>query len=124
MVIDIPTFLEASAGAITALSGGWAFYRHIRYGIADKKERYRAAIMTEAKLEMTKIESKMSVRINSLEVELSNHKDNIVRDMSHMKEVYNAEIKTLGEKIDSLRSDLQDQHSSMITLLTKLVNSK
>jgi hypothetical protein len=124
MVIDISTVFEGAGGAITACGGLWAGYRHIRYGIADKKERYRAAIIAEAKEEMAKVEAKMSVRINNLEAELSNQKDNMVRDLGHMKEVYNAEIKVLGEKIDSLRSDLQDQHQSMVNLLTRLVNSK
>jgi len=124
MVIDISTLFEGAGGAITAVGGLWAGWRHVRYGMADKKEKYKAAIVAEAREEMAKIESKMNVRINSLEVELSNQKDNMVRDLGHMKEVYNAEIKTLGEKIDALRSDLQDQHQSMVNLLTRLVNSK
>jgi polyhydroxyalkanoate synthesis regulator phasin len=124
MVIDLVMASEVLGGAATTLGAAYTAFRHVKYSLQSKKDKYRQDIIAEAKEEMAKVEAKMSVRINNLEAELSNQKDNMVRDLGHMKEVYNAEIKVLGEKIDSLRSDLQDQHQSMVNLLTRLVNSK
>jgi hypothetical protein len=41
-----------------------------------------------------------------------------------MGELYNAEIKVLGEKIENLRIDLQAQHANLVGLLTRLVDAR
>lgn len=124
MVLDIITLVEASAGAVTALSGSYAAWRHVRYSIQGKKDRDRQEILNRANEELAKVEAKFEDKIRKIEIELQAQKLNVNRDLSHMKEIYNAEIKTLADKIDLLRSDLADQHSSMISLLTKLVGTR
>ena len=73
-------------------------------------------------MEMAKIEEELSEKIKKLDIELRNQKDNIARDLSHLKEIYGAEIKTLASKIEDLREDLSQQHQSLVALLTKLVD--
>ena len=124
MVIDITMALEGAAGAVTAFGGLYAGFRHVVTGSKRKKEEYRQGIINQANEEMAKIKSGLEDKIKVLEVELASQRASVARDFSHLREVYNAEIKVLGEKIDNLRSDLQDQHSSMVNLLTKLVNSR
>lgn len=124
MNIDLPMILEASAGAITGGSGLYAWYRHIRYGIKDKKDRERQAILSKANEELDKVEAKLEEKIRLLQEELRAHKDNLDKDMTHMREIYDGELKNLGNKIDDLRKDLSDQHSSMVALLTRLVETR
>lgn len=123
-MIDIATAAEIAGGTITAVGGAYSLIRHMFYAAKSKKEQYKQDILKEAKEELSKVELSLNERIKSLEIELDNHKDNISKDLEHMREVYNAEIKVLGSKIDDLRQDLQAQHSSMVALLTKLVNSR
>ena len=124
MTIDIITACEGLAGAITAIGGIYSGTRHILASSRRKKEEYRQSILNQASQEMAKIKSELEEKIKDLEVELAVQKENLSRDIGHMREIYNAEIKVLADKIDSLRTDLQDQHSTMVNLLTKLVNSK
>ena len=62
--------------------------------------------------------------ILDLKLELDTQKENVSRDLGHLREVYNAEIKVLGEKIENLRQDISQQHQALVGLLTKLVDSK
>lgn len=124
MGIDLNTLIGTSAAAITALSILYAGYRQITHSFASKRALERESILKIAKEEMAKIEAELEEKIKRLEIELEAQKMNVSRDLDHLREIYNAEIKALGEKIDDLRSDLSDQHSSMVALLTKLVNSR
>lgn len=124
MVIDIVTASEVLGGGATALGALYTSFRHIRFSLQAKKDREKQAILSEAYKKMADVESDLNQKIKNLEIELEAQKINVHRDLDHMREIYNAEIKVLGEKIDSLRQDLQEQHASMINLLTKLVNSK
>lgn len=124
MQIDIWTAIEGAAGLVTAIGGLYTAYRHLRAAQHAKKEAERNSILAKAKEEADKIRRELEEKIQKIESEIQNQKETIAKDMGHMKEMYNAEIKALAGKIDELRSDLQDQHSSMVALLTKLVNSR
>jgi len=122
MGFDLPTLLGTSAGAVTALSGIYAAYRHVRYGIQTKKDKERQDLLDKANEELAKVETKLREKISSLEQEFETHKTNLAKDLDYMKASYNAEVKILGEKIEDLRQDLNSQHSQMVALLTKLVS--
>ena len=96
MNVDIPTALEAMAGGITALSGLYAGWRHLRYGIQAKRDRERQAILDRANEELAKVESKLDLRIRLLQEEIESHKENLEQGSNpHVREIYNnAEIKT------------------------------
>lgn len=121
---DIGTLLEGLGGAAAAISSSYAGVRHMVKRSKAKKAEARAAILAEANAEMLKIRAELEDKIRNLEVELENQKINLSKDLSHLREIYNAEIKVLGEKIDTLRADLADQHTSMVALLTRLVESR
>jgi ferritin-like protein len=122
MVLDIITLVEASAGAVTALSGTYAAWRHVRYSIQGKKDKERQAILSKAKEEIAKVEAKLEDKIKQIEIELENHKTNISKDFGFLKETYSSEVKNLGDKIETVREQLSQQHSQLITLLTRLID--
>lgn len=123
-MIDMSTTIGITAGVVSVSGGIYTAFRHITLGSAIKREKYKEEILKQAKEELNKIEFVLSDKIKKIEIELESQKLSVSKDLGHMREIYNAEIKVLGEKIDTLRSDLQDQHQSMVALLTKLVNSK
>ena len=123
-MIDIVSTAEAIGGAATAIGSTWAAIKHLKYNRKSKKEKERQEILDTAHEAMSKIEVKLNGRINKLEIELEAQKLSVSRDLDHVKEIYNAEIRNLADKIDSLRQDLGEQHSNMVALLTKLVGSK
>jgi chromosome segregation ATPase len=122
MNIDILTVLEASGGIISGAGSLWVGWRHIRYSAQAKKDRERQDILDKANEELGRVKRELESKIGSLKQEFENHKSNLVKDLDFMRSTYNAEIKVLGEKIESLREDLGQQHSQMVALLTKLVN--
>ncbi len=124
MNIDFSTLLGSSAGAVTAMGGIWTAYRHVKFSLQAKKDRERQAILDKAKEELGRVEAKLELKIRSLQEEIEIHKQNMDKDLSHMREMYDGELKNLGNKIDELRRDLSDQHSSMVALLTRLVDAR
>jgi predicted DsbA family dithiol-disulfide isomerase len=124
MVIDVGTAVGILAGAVSVAGGCFEGYRRLTTASKRKKEIYRQAIIDQASEEMGKVKRELEEKIEHLEEELKDQKANISKDLSHMREIYNAEISVLSEKIDSLRRDLADQHTSMVGLLTKLVNTR
>jgi hypothetical protein len=124
MNIDINTFVGISAATITAVGGLYTAFNRISFNIRHKKEVYRQAIIDQARSEMAKVKQDLEKKIDLLESEVHSQGDNIAKDMDHMRDIYNNEIRVLGSKIEELRQDLQAQHATTITLLTKLVDSK
>jgi len=124
MQIDILTSGEAIGGLATAVGVIFGGVRHIILISKRKKEEYRQAILSEAKEEAEKIIKNLEFKLKTLEDEFQVQKDSTNKDFQHFKETYNAEVKTLGEKIESLREDLMQQHQALVGLLTRLVDSK
>jgi hypothetical protein len=42
--------------------------------------------------------------------------------LSNIKDTHALELKNLGDKIEALRNDLQNQHAGVLQLLTRLVD--
>jgi len=64
-----------------------------------------------------------NLRLDSVSRDIENLSDKIDRDIDHVKIIYNGEIRSLGEKIESLREDVQKQHAQLVSLLTKLITN-
>jgi len=122
--IDLNSFLEALAAAITALGGGYTLIRSLWSRHKANKGAYRQEILKEAKEEAEKFKSGLEAKIKDLEVEFKARQDDLEKDLINTKTIYNSEIKLLGQRIQELRQDIQVQHTSLVNLLTKLVNSK
>ena len=124
MTVDLSTAVGILAGAVTAFGGLYTGARALMAASRRRKAEYRQGILDEAHIELSRVEVSMQEQVRVLTVELQNQKESISRDMDHMKEVYSSELKVLGEKIENLRQDLAAQHSGMVALLTKLVDSR
>lgn len=124
MVVDLNIMLEAGAASVTAIGGIYGVARRIVTSSKRKKELYRQEILDRAKEEADRIREALEDKIRTLEIEFENQKQSVEKDFEHFKEVHGAEVRVLGEKIESLRADLAAQHSSLVALLTKLVSDR
>lgn len=88
------------------------------------REEHAARILQHAKEEDALLKAKLEARVEKLDAQLRNLELNVNKDITHLKDVYSAEIKNLGDKIDTLRDELHNQHSQMVTLLSKIIDSK
>jgi len=120
MVIDLQT-LEALAAIGTALGSAWIFVRKIVKDLHKARQDQADAIIKQAREEDSLLKLKLEAKIDGLKTELKSLEFNINKDLNFVKQSHTSELKNLGEKIESLRTELSAQHGSLLALLTKLV---
>lgn len=115
----------AVSGAISAIGGAWMTVRKIAKNAEDEKKRHAAEILQIAKEEISEKEKEIKAKIEALDTRIETLEHSVDKDLQHMRETYNSEIRNLGQKIEDLRSELRNQHTQMVSLLTKMIdNSK
>ena len=112
----------APSGILSGAATLWYYGRKILKEIKKSKEESSSKILEEAKQFDKEIKEKLEARIDLLENQLHNLEENVSKDLSHIKETQASEIKNLASKIDELREELRTGHSSLIQLLTRLVD--
>jgi uncharacterized protein YPO0396 len=112
------------AGFTTAIGTAIYTVQKVTKNFKSDKQEFKAEILQEAKEEDAKHKLEIEVKIKNIEMELQNLRDNIQKDLSHMKETYNGEIRNLGHKIEDLRSELRNQHGQLVQLLTEMVKNR
>ena len=89
-----------------------------------EREEYSAKILQSAKEDDSRLRIRLEARLDKMETQIVTLETKINSDIDHLKEIYSAEIRVLGEKIETLRDELRNQHSQMVTLLSKLIDNK
>lgn len=123
MQLDWAT-IEMIGTALGTILGCFYTYQKISKNFENKKKEHSDIILQQAKEEMALIKFDLESKINAVRVQLSNHEASVNKDLDHMRETYNGEIRNLGEKIEDLRSDLKNQHGQLVNLLTKMIENR
>lgn len=114
-----------TAGIIITLGTAYLTIRKIQRDTIKQKKEYAAEILQSAKEVIALKERTLSNKITQAEDRIEALEKSVEKDLQHMRETYNGEIRNLGQKIEDLRSELRNQHSQMVALLTKMIdNSK
>lgn len=114
IIVEIGSVL----GAIGTIMGTlWK----VRKDLKRDKDAQLANILKEAKELDNTLKIKLESKIEALRAEFKNMEFNFNKDLSHVKETQANEIKNLGEKIEALRDELQNQHAQLMQLLTELI---
>lgn len=117
-------FYGPAAGAVVALATGLSVFFKLKSNldkIVDDRVRQALSEMLDGK---DKTEISLGFKIEQTIKEISNLEKKIDKDILNVKEIYNSEIRSLGEKIESLRDQMQNQHKQMIELLSKMISDK
>lgn len=112
------------AGAISSLGGAWMIIRKIQRDAKKERQVEAASILQAAKQHTNDLEERMNSQLELAKKDLENFKENVDKDLQHLRETYNGEIRNLGQKIEELRSEIRNQHSQMVNLLTKMIDSR
>ena len=112
----------APSGILSGAATLWYYGRKVLKEMKKSKEESASKILEEAKQFDKEIKEKLEARIDLLENQLHNLEENVSKDLNHIKETQASEIKNLASKIDELREELRTGHSSLIQLLTRLVD--
>lgn len=127
--------LGSTAGAIVSIISAIYYAQNVSKNFKKEKEEYAAAILQSAKehTNTVKIEllaqravimTEIKSEIAELETKFDNQKDSVNKDMAHLRETYNGEIRVLGSKIEDLRSELRNQHGQLVGLLSKMLENR
>jgi CII-binding regulator of phage lambda lysogenization HflD len=131
--------MELHTGTIVAICGGFAglvsciyYLQAVAKNFKHDKEAFKAEILQSAKESIAALDTKVKSdralaytevmsKIESVEQELEAHQRDVSKDLSHIRETYNGEIRNLGEKIEGLRRELRDQHGQLVGLLSEMI---
>ncbi len=119
--VNITTLMSVAA-ATTALGGAWLTIRKIAKDNDRRKKQYTAEILQSAKEADQSLKVRLESKVHELEIQLRTLKENVDKDITHLRETYNGEIKFLGQKIEELRSEVRNQHAQLVQLLTKMID--
>lgn len=111
-------------GLVIALSGLIYTWQKIAKEARKSRKEDAAAILQAAKEEDSLMKSKLEARIEKVDLQLKSLEFSVNKDIAHLKETYNTEIKNLGLKIEELRSELRSTHGQLVQLLTTLIEHK
>lgn len=109
-------------GALAALAA--AYHQINKLKKEFKKEMNKD---TSATIELMKKTSEndlnfLKMRVEELDKDIKQLEKNMDKEMDHLKEVYSNELKGLSVKVDELRDEIRTSHSSLISLLTKMID--
>jgi predicted nuclease with TOPRIM domain len=111
-------------GALIAIGTLVLTMQKIFINFKKEKEEQAAKILQQAKEEDALLKAKLEAKIEAFGVELKSLEVSVEKDMDHLRETYNNELKNLGSKIEELRSELRNQHGQLVQLLTKMIDPK
>jgi hypothetical protein len=114
--------IEAIASTLVAAGGIYSGVRSLLSAYRRKKSVYRQAILDEAQQHAELMKIELEAKIKSALDEIQNIKNSVEGDLSNLKNNHSIELKNLGEKVQLLREELQDQSRGILALLTKLVD--
>jgi CII-binding regulator of phage lambda lysogenization HflD len=126
--MDLPQISEIQAygalGISIAVATLVVTIQKVFKNFRKEREEYAAKILQIAKEDDNSLKARLEARIAEIDTKVKTLEISVNKDITHLKETYSAEIKVLGEKIETLRDELRNQHSQMVTLLSKLIDSK
>ena len=125
--------LLPTAGVLITLGTLYLTARKIQKDAEKTNKEQAAAILQSAKEEIEKskvsilnerqlVQKEFEARLAELEQKVIAQEASVEKDLAHLRETYNGEIRNLGQKIEDLRSELRNQHTQMVSLLTKMID--
>ena len=120
-MLDLSTMIPL--GGLIALATLILTMQKISKNFKKDRDEHAAKILQAAKEEDSLIKAKLEARIEKVGAELKNFELNVNKDINHLRETYNGEIKNLGNKIEDLRSELKNQHGQLVQLLSEMIKS-
>lgn len=123
--LDMPDLsTTVSLSAIIAISGLILTWQKISANSRKVRAEEAARILQAAKEEDALQKSKLEAMIERVDADVKILELSVNKDIIHLRETYNSEIRNLGIKIEELRSEIQSTHGQLVRLLTTLIENK
>lgn len=120
--MDFSVSVGTIVGSVIAVAGGILSIQKIMINNKKVKEEQIEKILIMAREEINLVKAKLESRIEGTKSDLKSLELLVNKDISHVRESHESEIKSLADKIENLRDSLNEQHAQMISLLSKLLD--
>lgn len=120
--IDISTVFTIAGTVCTGVGG---FYMTVRKLIIAREKAAKArdnSIIQQAKENDLILKEDIEQKLREMSLKLEDQKEDFETEIRHLKETHNSELKYLGEKIEELRSEVQNHHMQLMQLLTRMIS--
>jgi gas vesicle protein len=124
LLIHLCTTIGAIAGAVVAIQKSIRSARIERDAHSEEKNKQSKKILKDAQEALELVKSQLDAKVQAVDVKVDSLSHSTEKELAHLKELHNNEIKNLGEKIEQLRRQLNDQHTQLLSFLTRLVEKK
>lgn len=121
MIEELKPFIPHAIG-FGGLGSSWLIFNKIVRKINENKKEDAKGIIKDAREEDKLLKIELEAQIHDLQSQVTNLKANVEKDLEHLRETYNGELRFLGQKIEELRSEVRSQHSQLVQLLTKMID--
>lgn len=111
------------ATAVATIGGAYVTVLKIQKSRKEAKEAERQAILDEVNQILALKEQEFKAQVEEVSSRVDGLEASVKKDLDHIRETYNGEIRNLGEKIENLRTELRNQHGSLVQLLSKLIDN-
>ena len=111
---NLATPIATIAGAIYAVI---RINKHFDKSRAKRDDK----VLQDAKETAEKVKLELNNELEKLKSKITTLEANVAKDIEHVKETQESEIKYLAEKIEDLRSQLTVHHGQLVAFLTRLV---
>lgn len=119
----VPAILTVS-GAISLVGGAIVTVQKIIARNEAAKKQAEAKLLHEAKEAVNSVRRDMEGELKLVRQELDNLENSMNKDLGYMKEAYEGDMRALGDKIETLRDDVRNHHSQIITFLTEMLKKR
>lgn len=120
--LNLDALLQLAA-SIATIAGAVLAVQRVNKNFDKSRSERDAKILQDAKEAASKVKTELDNEIKSLQKEFESHKREVEKDLEHLREVNEGEIKNLGQKIEELRSELRSQHGQLVGLLGKMIDN-
>ena len=120
--IDISTLFTIAGTIFTSIGGLYMTIRKIVISREKAAKSRDASIMQQAKDQDMLLKNEINQKIRELIVKIEDDREDLQTEIEHLKETYNSELRFLGQKIEGLRAEVQNQHVQLMQILTKMIN--
>jgi len=118
---DLSTWITIVTTALASMGGVYMTFHKIVSNAERKKKRQNNALLEIAKSYDHDLREDMENKLHEIEAKIITLKENVDKDLEHLKETYKSEIKYLGQKVEELRGEIHTQHGQLVALLTKMI---
>lgn len=123
MTFDLPTVATVTSIVVT-LGSAYIGIKKLQNDSKKEKAEHDALILLEAKEAIASLEREINSKFEALRAEIEAQKEIVGQEIGHVKETYSTDMSNVSQKLEELREDVRTQNNQMISLLTKMAETK